>query len=122
MEMAHCGESVSHTATHGVEKGVCHFEDLVLDLDFTRRGFSVVVAGVGVEIFLFETGGHVGIVHLDKLKVSEGFAYVGEFIMVSCIVESIVSEFMLSCEHFKKNVCVTNRGERCFTGSFQNPC
>jgi hypothetical protein len=89
---------------------VCHFGDSVLDLDFTRRGFSVVVAGVGVDIFLYETGGNVGIVHLDELKVLEGFAYVGEFVMVSHI-ESIVSEFVLSCEHLKKNACVTDRGE-----------
>jgi hypothetical protein len=31
----------------------------------------MVVAGVGVKIFLYETGGDVGTVHLDELEVSE---------------------------------------------------
>jgi hypothetical protein len=35
----------------------------------------MVVVGVGVEIFLFETGSDIGMVHLDKLEVrEEGFA------------------------------------------------
>jgi len=118
IEIAHCGESLSSAATQELEKGVCHFGDSVLG--FAQGGFSMVVAGVGVEIFLFETGDNVSIVHLNELKVSEGgFAYVWEFIEVSHI-ESVVSEFVVSCKHFKKNTCVTDKGERC-TSSFNNP-
>ena len=120
MKIAHCGESLSHAATQGLEKGVCHFGDS--NLGFAQGGFSVVVAGVGVEIFLFETGGDIGIVHLDELKVSgEGFAYVGVFVGVSHI-ETVVSEVVVSCKHFKKNTCVTDKGEQCITGLFKNPC
>jgi hypothetical protein len=79
---------IFESATQGLEKGVCHFGDSVFG--FTQGGFAIVVAGVGVEIFSFETSGDVGTVHLNELEVSEGFAYVGESIMVSRI-ESIVS-------------------------------
>jgi hypothetical protein len=112
MDMARCGESLSRAATQGVEKGVwCLF--------FARNGSFAVVAGGGVEIFSFKTG-DIGIVHLDELEVSKEGAYVGESVDVSR-VESNVSKFVSSCEHFKKNACVTDRGERRFTGSFKNP-
>ena len=78
-----------------------------------------MVAGIGFEIFLFETGS-VGSVHLNKLEVSEGVTHVGESVTV-LRVESIVSEFIQSCEHFKKNACVTDRGEQSFTSSLKNP-
>jgi hypothetical protein len=66
---------LSHAATQGLEKGVCRFGDS--GLVFARGGFSVVVTGVGVEIFLFETSSNVGTVHLNELEVSGGgFAYV----------------------------------------------
>jgi hypothetical protein len=88
IDIAHCGESLSCAATQGLEKGVCRFGDSV----FARGGFSVVATGVGVEIFLFETGGNIGIVHLNELEVSEGeFSYVRESVAVSH-VESVVSE------------------------------
>jgi hypothetical protein len=88
IDIAHCGESLSRTATQRLEKGVCCFGDSV----FARGGFSMVVTGVGVEIFLFETGGDIGIVHLNELEVSgRGFSYVRESVAVSC-VEFIVSE------------------------------
>jgi hypothetical protein len=117
MDIARCGESLSRAATQGFEKGVCRFDDWV----FARGGFSVAITGVGVELFLFETGDDIGTVHLNELEVSEeGFSYVGESVIVSRI-ESIVSEFV-SCWHFKKNACVTDKGEQgCFTGSFKNP-
>jgi hypothetical protein len=88
IEIARCGESLSHAATQGLEKGVCHFGDSV----FAQGGFSVVATGVGVEICLFETGGDIGIVHLNELEVSgRGFSYVRESVAVSR-VESVASE------------------------------
>ena len=64
-----------------------------------------------MEMFSFETDGDIGIVHLNELEVSEeGFSYVGESVVVSRI-ESIVSE-LVSCWHFKKNACVTDKGEQ----------
>jgi hypothetical protein len=113
--MARCGESLSRAATQGVVKGVCRFGVFVS----ARVGFFVVVAGDGGEIFSFKTG-DIGIVHLNELEVVRGCAYVGESVVVSR-VESNVSKFVLSCEHLKKNACVTDRGERHFTGSFKNP-
>jgi hypothetical protein len=44
---------------------VCHFSFF----GFARGGFSMVVAGIGVEIFSFETGGNIGMVHFDELEV-----------------------------------------------------
>jgi hypothetical protein len=109
MDIARCGESLSRIATQGAVKGVCHFGVSV----FAQGCFSVVAASGGGEIFSFKTG-DIGIVHLDELEVLKEFACVDESIVVSCI-ESIVSKFVLSCKHFKKNVCVTDRGEWRFT-------
>jgi hypothetical protein len=67
MEIARCGESLSRVATQGLEKGVCRFGFSFFG--FARGGFSMVMAGFGVEIISFETGGDIGIVHLDELEV-----------------------------------------------------
>jgi hypothetical protein len=67
MEIACCGESLSRAATQGLEKGVCHFGFSFFG--FALGGFSMVMAGVGVEISLFETGGDIDMVHLDELEV-----------------------------------------------------
>ena len=112
MDMARCGESLSRSATQGPEKGVCR-------LVFARDGSSVM-SGCGVKIFSFKTG-DVYVVHLNELEASEEEgAYVRGSVDVS-YVESNVSKFVSSCEHLKKNACVTDRGERRFTGSFKNP-
>jgi hypothetical protein len=80
IEIALWGKSLSHTATHNAEKGVCHVYSF-----FVTHGFSFADVRGGKEIMSFDTG-DIGIVHF--FRVSIGGVCISE-IECSCRVYSV---------------------------------